>query len=319
MKPIRLKTPPCEILVERGILKKAGSLLSPPGGGSRRFLWLCDLPDADPAPAALLASLSSAGHTVVRIPDEEYPVYPADVDALLIVGDDAALGAALCFSNDLPYVLVPTTFYAQRDFPFGDADGLVLCDPSLPVSDADNRRGIVELIRYAVGFDRTIFDLLYTDFDRGALIRRCLSIRCDLLAADKTDLFARLGMPIGLAVSSALYERDESDFDEDDALEDRDEGDLDEADALAIGLAAATRYALRIGYCRRDFLSDLVGLLTYHGLPHSALVTDRELISSFADASWADGRTNLLSLPRRLGECGLLEIDPETLTGLLPS
>lgn len=305
MKPIRLKTPPCEILVERGILKKAGSLLSPPGGGARRFLWLCDLPDADPAPAALLASLARAGHTVVRIPDEEYPVYPADVDAIIAVGDDAALGAALCFSNDLPYVLVPTTFYAQLDFPFGDAAGLVLCDPSLPVRDADKRRGIVELIRYAVGFDRTFFDLLYTDFDRGALIRRCLSIRCDLLAADKTDLFARLGMPIGLAVSAALEKRDGSDF--------------DQADALAVGLAAATRYALRIGYCRRDFLSDLVGLLTYHGLPHSALVTDRELISSFADASWADGRTNLLSLPRRLGECGLLEIDPETLTGLLLS
>ena len=309
MKPIRLKNPPCEIIVERGILKKAGSLLAPPGGGPRRFLWLCSLPDTDPAPSALLASLARAGHTVVRIPDEEYPVYPADVDAIIAVGDDAALGADVLLANDrypgAPTVLVPTTFYAQLAFPFGDAAGLVLCDPSLPVRDADVRRGIVELIRYAVGFDRTIFDLLYTDFDRGALIRRCLSIRCDLLAADKTDLFDRLGAPIGLAVSAALEKRDGSDF--------------DQADALAIGLAAATRYALRIGYCRRDFLSDLVGLLTYHGLPHSALVTDRELISSFADASWADGRTNLLSLPRRLGECGLREVDPETLTGLLPS
>ena len=68
MKPIRPKTLPCEILVERGILKKAGALLSPPKGGSRRFLWLCDLPDTDPAPSVLLASLERAGHTVVRIP-----------------------------------------------------------------------------------------------------------------------------------------------------------------------------------------------------------------------------------------------------------
>ena len=152
-----------------------------------------------------------------------------------------------------------------------------------------------------------MFDLLYTDFDRGALIRRCLSIRCDLLDADKTDLFDRLGAPFGLAINAVLFERD-PDGDE----------DVDEADAVAIGLAAATRYALKTGYCRRDFLSDLVGLLTYHGLPNSALISDEELLASFLDHPWADGKPTL-SLPRRLGECGLVTVKPTDLTGLLPS
>ena len=309
MKPIGPKSLPCKILVERGILRKTGALLAPQKGGSRRVLWMCDLPDTDPAPSVVLASLRTAGHTVVRIPDEEH--YPSDVDALLIVGDADKIGHGICFAEDyypgLPYVLVPTTFFAQLDFAFGDAPGLVLCDPSLPVSEADFRRGLVDLIRYAVGFDRSMFDLLYTDFDRGALIRRCLSIRCDLLDADKTDLFYRLGAPLGLAIYDALFEKDP------DGAE-----DVDEADAMAIGLAAATRYALKTGYCRQDFLSELVGLLTYHGLPNSALISDEELLASFLARPWADGKPTL-SLPRRLGECGLVRVKPTDLTGLLPS
>ena len=306
MKPIKPKKLPCEIFVEYGILKKAGSLLAPPGGGSRRFLYLCDLPDTDPAPSVFLPSLAKAGHTVVRLPDEDFPDYPTDVDALLIVGDDEKIGSAIPFADDyypgLPYVLVPTTFEAQLDFLVGDAAGLVLCDPSLPVSDADEKRGLVDLIRYAVGFDRLLFDLLYTDFDRAAVIRRCLSVRRDLLDAGKTDLFDRLGAPIGLAVSRALAARND---------------DLDDSDAEAIGLAAATRYALKIGYCRRDFLSELVGLLTYRGLPNSALISDEELLASFFDPPSADGKI-VLSLPRRLGECGLITVKPTDLTGLLP-
>ena len=309
MKPIRPKTLPCEILVERGILKKAGALLAPQKGGSRRFLWLCDLPDTDPAPSAVLAALKRAGHTVVRIQNEDWPRYPEDFDAILAVGDDGRIGRDVYYANndypDTPYVLVPTTFYAQLNFAFGDAPGLVLSDPSLPVREADYRRGLIELIRYAVGFDRSMFNLLYTDFDRGALIRRCLSIRCDLLDAGKTDLFVRLGAPLGLAIRDALLAKNPDE-------------DVDEADAMAIGLAAATRYALKTGYCRQDFLSDLVGLLTYHGLPNSALISDEELLASFLARPWADGSPTL-SLPRRLGECGLITAKPTDLTGLLPS
>ena len=311
MKPIKPKKLPCEIFVEYGILKKAGSLLSPPGGGSRRFLYLCDLPDTDPAPSVLLPSLAKAGQTVVRLPDEEYPDYPNDVDALLIVGDDEKIGSAIPFADDyypgLPYALVPTTFEAQLEFAFGEAPGLILCDPSLPVSDADEKRGLVDLIRYAVGFDRLLFDLLYTDFDRAAVIRRCLSIRFDLLDAGKTALLDRLGTSFGWAVRAALLEKDP----------DNDEIDL--ADTYAIGLAAATRYALKTGFCRQDFLSDLVGLLSYRGLPNSALVSDEELRASFLALPWEDVGKATVSLPRRLGECGLVTVDPADLVGLLPS
>ena len=310
MKPIAPKNLPARIYVERGVLKKAGALLS--GGGARRLLLLSDTPDDDPAFAPTLASLEEAGHTIVRVPDDEdYPRYPDDVDAILAVGDLGKLGSAVCLAEssypDLPCVLIPSTRKAQFDFPFCNAPSLVLCDPSLPVSDADRKRATVELIRYAVGFDPTLFDLLYTDYDYGALLRRCLTIRCDLLDADKTDLFDRLGTVIGLSVGDVIDARDP---DADDPL--------DEADAIAIGLAAATRYALKIGYCRRDFLSELVGLLTYHGLPNSALVSDDELIAAIKDTPWADGR-NVISLPRRLGECGLIGFDPASLTGLLPN
>ena len=311
MKPIKPKKLPCEIFVEYGILKKAGSLLSPPGGGARRFLWLCDLPDTDPAPSALLKSLAKAGQTIVRLPDEEIPDYPTDVDALLITGDAGKIGSAIPFADDyypgLPYALVPTTFEAQLEFAFGEAPGLILCDPSLPVSDADEKRGLVDLIRYAVGFDRLLFDLLYTDFDRAAVIRRCLSIRFDLLDAGKTALLDRLGTSFGWAVRAALLEKDP----------DNDEIDL--ADTYAIGLAAATRYALKTGFCRQDFLSDLVGLLSYRGLPNSALVSDEELRASFLALPWEDVGKATVSLPRRLGECGLVTVDPADLVGLLPS
>ena len=300
MKPIAPKTLPVEIRVERGILKKAGALLS--GGGKRRFLLLSDAPTDDPALALTLGSLQKAGHTVVRAADQDRS--PAAVDAILAVGNDEQIGAAVRVAEsgypDLPCVLAPSTREAQFDFPFCAAPTLVLCDPSLPVTDADRKRATVELIRYAVGFDPSLFDLLYTDFDFGALLRRCLTIRCDLLDADKTDLFDRLGTVIGRAVGRAT------------------DGETDPAEQLAIGLAAATRYALKIGYCRRDFLPDLVGLLTYHGLPNSALVSDDELNAAIKENTRADGR-NVISLPRRLGECGLIGFDPASLTGLLPN
>ena len=178
----------------------------------------------------------------------------------------------------------------------------------LPVSDADNKCGLIDLIRYAVGFDRSLFDLLYTDFDRAAVIRRCLAIRCDLLDAGKTDLYDRLGVPFGLEIANALREKS-PDSDE----------DIDDADAYAIGLAMATRYALKTGFCRQDFLSDLVGLLSYHGLPNSALVSDEELRASFLALPWEDGGKAAVSLPRRLGECGLVTVCPNDLVGLLPS
>lgn len=303
MKPIAPKTLPVEIRVERGVLQKAGSLLSPPGGGKRRFLLLSDTPDDDPALALTVGSLKKAGHTVVRVPDKGAPRRPDDADAILAVGDAGRIGAAVSYAERgypaLPCVLIPSTREAQFDFPFCAVPSLVLCDPSLPVMDADEKRATVELIRYAVGFDPTLFDLLYTDYDYGALLRRCLTIRCDLLDADKTDLFDRLGTVIGRTVGRAT------------------DGDTDPAEQLAIGLAAATRYALKTGYCRRDFLSELVGLLTYHGLPNSALVSDDELIAAIKESPWADGR-NVISLPRRLGECGLVEFNPDDLTGLLP-
>ena len=311
MKPIAPKTLPVEIRVERGVLQKAGSLLSPPGGGKRRFLLLSDTPDDDPALALTVGSLEEAGHTIVRVPDKGAPRRPDDVDAILAVGDLGKIGPAVYLAEssypDLPCVLIPSTREAQFDFPFCNAPSLVLCDPSLPVTDADRKRATVELIRYALGFDPTLFDLLYTDYDYGALLRRCLTIRCDLLDADKTDLFDRLGTVIGLSVEDVIDARDP---DADDPL--------DEADAIAIGLAAATRFALKTGYCRRDFLSELVGLLTYHGLPNSALVSDDELIAAIKENLRADGR-NVISLPRRLGECGLVEFDPADLKGLLPN
>jgi len=302
VKPIAPKTLPVKILIERGVLKKAGPLLSPPGGGARRFLLLSDLSDADPALSSTLASLEKAGHTVVRLP--EAPPFPADVDAILAVGDGEALGRAIRFAGgdrpDLPLALVPTTLDAQLGFPFPAAPTLVLCDPSLPASESDRKRAVVGLIRYAVGFDRTLFDLLYTDFDFGALLRRCLTIRCDLVDADKTELLDLLGTVIGRAVGRAAGE------------------DLAPEDEIAIGLAAATRHALKTGYCRRDFLSELVGLLTYHGLPNSALVTDGDLIAALRGEPRKGGEA-LLSLPRRLGECGLVPFDPADLVGLLPN
>ena len=328
MKRLSVKAPtPCDVLIGETLLRDAGDLLRSAVGQGARAVLLTARTAGALWGDKLEASLSQAGLSVSRIdlPDCDaqtvaralHDAEPTEKDALVVLGGGSlldAVGNALKGEATGGFsVFLPTTLSAMLDTAVGGTTGgepvplprAVFCDPCFlsTVPEDLNREGLARAIRYAVLFDRTLFDPLYGEIDYPTLIRRCLSIKLDFLSSDPERTGAsRLldgGRILGAAANRAAG------------------GELTPGEEIALGLAMSTRIARKNGFCRRDFLSDLTGLLTYRGLPHSVLLGDADLCAELSALS-PDGTLELV-LPRRLGECGVCRVKTATLTDLLPS
>ena len=125
-----------------------------------------------------------------------------------VVGDTAALAAAL-YMRGVRYVQIPTSLLAAVDSSVGgkcavDLRGgknlagvfkqpaLVLCDFDLldTLPDAELSCGMGEVIKYALGFDRAIFDEAARGGREAAysLVARCVDIKRRVVEADELDL-----------------------------------------------------------------------------------------------------------------------------------
>lgn len=322
-----LKPTPCDVLIGETLLRDAGNLLRSAVGKGARTVLLAARTVGALWGDETEASLSGAGLSVDRIDLADHgaatvaralcDAAPAENDALVVLGGGSLLDAVgKALKEGFPggfCVYLPTTLSAMLDSAVGGTTGApplplpraVFCDPRFLSSEPDDlkREGIARAIRYAVLFDRTLFDPLYGEIDYPALVRRCLSIKLDFLSSDPERVGAsRLldgGRILGAAANRAAG------------------GELTPGEEIALGLAMSTRVARKNGFCRRDFLSDLTGLLTYHGLPHSVLIGDGELAAELS--ALAPNGTLELVLPRRLGECGTCPVKTASLTGLLPT
>ncbi len=328
MKRLSVTRPtPCDVLVGETLLRDAGDLLRSALGKGARAVLLAAATVGKLWGERTEKSLAEAGLSVSRIdlptPDKASVAQalndaaPTEQDALIVLGGGSlldAVGQAVKEGNNGGFcVYLPTTLSAMLDSAVGGTTGAdplplpraVLCDPCFLSTEpeAQRREGLARAIRYATLFDRTLFDPLYGEIDYPALIRRCLSIKLDFLSADPERTgSARLldgGRILGAAANRAAG------------------GELTPGEEIALGLAMSTRISRKNGFCRRDFLSDLTGLLTYHGLPHSALIPDEDVKGELSALS-QDGTLELV-LPRRLGECGVCKVRIGSLSGLLPA
>lgn len=329
MKYVHIETgAPYDVLIDRGLLDSVGTLIKQ-GLGVFRIALISDETVDRLYGDRVERSLSAAGHRVLRLAFKggeanktaetvlslqkallEGEITRSDLVVALgggIVGDVAGFTAAT-YLRGIRYVQIPTTLLAALDSSVGGKTGvnllgyknqigafwqpsMVLCDPDVfsTLSEEQYADGMAEAIKYGVAFDRGLFEMLYADHDITEVIRRSVAIKGDVVKADERDEGVRQLLNFGHTVGHAIEKLTENEF--------------THGQAVAVGMIVATRGALRMGYCRENFLDDLVGCITYRGLPNAVLATTEELIRAMRSDKKRRGDEITLILPRRLGEC----------------
>ena len=331
MKYVHIETgTPYDVLIERGLIDSVGECIAK-GLGVFKIALISDETVDRLYGDRVQSSLLSAGHRVIRLtftggeanktPETvirlqrsllESEITRSDLIVALgggIVGDVAGFTAAT-YLRGIRFVQIPTTLLAALDSSVGGKTGvnligyknqigafwqpsMVLCDPNVfsTLTEEQYADGMAEAIKYGVAFDRSLFEMLYADHDISEVIRRAVTIKGDVVAADERDVGVRRLLNFGHTVGHAIETFTEHEF--------------THGQAVAVGMIIATRGALRMGYCRENFLDDLIGCITYRGLPNAVLATTEELISAMRSDKKRTGDEIALILPRRLGECAV--------------
>ena len=142
-----------------------------------------------------------------------------------VVGDLAGFAAA-SFLRGIRFIQVPTTLLAAVDSSVGGKTAIDLpagknlcgafCQPSLVLCDTDTlntlpvdifRDGCAEVIKYGVLYDPDLFAHLEEkslDFDREAVITRCVELKRDVVMEDEFDTGIRMKLNLGHTIGHGV-------------------------------------------------------------------------------------------------------------------
>ncbi len=199
-----------------------------------------------------------------------------------VVGDLAGF-AASTFRRGLPFVQVPTSLIAQVDSAIGGKTGInltagknlagtfwqpvsILVDPTVlgTLPDAELVAGLAEVVKYAVTFDRELFELLEGSTDElrdrnpallAQIVRRSIERKIAVVEEDETEtsgtrMLLNFGHTLGHVVEAA------SGY-----------GRYRHGEAVSIGMICAARGAVARGLFEPAELRRLRSLLERIGLP----------------------------------------------------
>ena len=229
-----------------------------------------------------------------------------------MVGDITGLAAAV-YMRGIRYVQVPTTLLAAVDSSVGGKTAVdlpagknlmgafwqpraVLCDTDVlsTLPRADFLSGCAEVIKTAVLFDEELFALLERtgpDFDREALIARCVAHKRDVVAQDERDTGSRALLNLGHTLGHALEA--ESGF------------ALTHGQAVAAGMAVVCRAAAAYGICAAEVPARVDALLARFGLPTGTDAPfDALMARMLSDKKRAGGTINIV-VPEQIGRCSV--------------
>ena len=235
-----------------------------------------------------------------------------------VVGDLAGFAAAT-YLRGIPYIQLPTTLLAMVDSSVGGKTGIdlsagknlcgafwqpwaVFCDTdclgSLPKEVF--RDGCAEVIKYAILYDPDLFAHLEEtgfDFDREAVISRCIQYKCDAVEQDERDNGARrllnLGHTLGHAVEKCSSYT------------------VSHGNAVAIGIAMACRAS----HCANA--PRILALLQKFGLPISTDYSPEMLYqAALSDKKRRGGSIDLI-IPRNIGNCVIVPTPVENLKSFI--
>ena len=342
---------PYDVVIERGVLERAGEVIHSVLGDCRPAILTDDTVDALYG-EKLVASLAKVGYDAVKftIPHGEASKNPENLfaflsflaenhltrtDALIalgggVVGDLCGLAAAL-YLRGVPFVQIPTTLLAAVDSSVGGKTAvdipagknlvgafwqpsLVLCDPdTLLTLPADTfRDGCAEVIKYGVILDSDFFERLKTPLNETEIIES------DLLDASiarcveiKRDVVAEDEFDRGL--------RGLLNFGHTlgHGIEKESEFTVSHGAAVAKGSVIAAKLAVKLGLCAESVVDEIVAILADYGFDLSCPYSAEALYSAALSDKKRAGGTITLILPEAIGRCVLHKIPCEDLLPLL--
>lgn len=235
-----------------------------------------------------------------------------------VVGDMTGFVAAT-YLRGVAYVQIPTSLLAMVDSSVGGKTAidlpagknlvgafyqprLVLCDlnclNTLPATIFSD--GCAEVIKYGVLYDDALFSHLENhglQFDREAVISRCIELKRNVVAEDEFDTGARMKLNLGHTIGHGIEAQ--SNF------------TISHGQAVAIGMMIVSKAGCPGIYDR------LESVLQAFSLPTTTNFTAKELYSSaLSDKKRAGGTVNLI-VPEKIGACAILPMPIDRLESFI--
>jgi len=337
---------PYDVLIGRGLLSEAGSILHDTLGRTCKAAVLTDDIVDGLYGQQVHSVLERSGFEVCRyaIPHGEesknLTVWAGMLDFLAqnqmtrtdaivalgggVVGDMAGFAAA-CYLRGISFMQIPTTLLAMVDSSVGGKTAVnlsagknlagafyqpcvVLCDPDTLWTLAPHQLadGVAETIKYGVLSDKQLFEQL----EDGRW-------HAQIVPVIETCIRAK----------AALVEEDERDTGSRQllnlghtlghAIEKCSSFGISHGHAVAIGMVYAMRMAIRLGLCRAEELPRLINALKANNLPVSAPYGAQELCSAALADKKRSGSNITFVMPHAIGDCRLQKMPVAELTGLV--
>ena len=235
-----------------------------------------------------------------------------------VVGDLAGFAAA-SFLRGIRFIQVPTTLLAAVDSSVGGKTAIDLpagknlagafCQPSLVLCDTDTlnslpvdvfRDGCAEVIKYGVLYDPALFAHLEEkglDFDREAVITRCVELKRDVVMEDEFDTGARMKLNLGHTIGHGVEAR--SNF------------GLSHGKSVAIGMAIVSRASNCPDTAR------ILAILEKFGLPATTDYPVEDIYTYTLSDKKRSGGTVKLIIPKAIGNCVIVPTPVENLKSFI--
>ena len=235
-----------------------------------------------------------------------------------VTGDLAGFAAA-SFLRGIRFVQVPTTLLAAVDSSVGGKTAIDLpagknlagafCQPSLVLCDTDTlntlpadifRDGCAEVIKYGILYDPVLFSHLEEkglDFDREAVITRCVELKRDVVMEDEFDTGARMKLNLGHTIGHGVEAK--SNF------------TLSHGKSVAIGMAIVARASNCPDTAR------ILSILRQFGLPTTTDDSAEDIFTYALSDKKRSGNTVKLILPNAIGDCAIVPTPVERLKSFI--
>jgi 3-dehydroquinate synthase len=162
------------------------------------------------------------------------------------------------------------------------------------------------VIKYAILYDPDFFDYLRKsalDFDREAVIARCVELKRDVVTEDEFDTGARMKLNLGHTFGHGI--------------EAKSRFCVSHGKAVAIGMAISARSAAKNGLCTEETKDKVLNILRIFNLPTETEYSAEDLFTYTLSDKKRSGGTVSLIIPTAIGDCSIVPTPVDELKSLI--